>query len=415
MRGFKFFSSKACQQLKMKRVNIFNYRRIELVRLIVSSFLFCVTITGFASDEDVYTESLSEGWGIIICHVTVDGLAMKPFVLDTGASHTILDQDFIKLIKLGAKRAEGTVSDGFKSGMTSSFYTPPKIQAGSIKLNPYYVTLLDLAFIKKILGINICGVLGMDALRDVTVELDFNAEKLFLHRRPETLTEYPSSVYIRKGADRRSRIMDAKVADILLHLKIDTAFTGGIDMKEEAFKRLVSNGFIQINEKMSFTRSFSGLQKKGESGEFLQGVLLSKDLKGIKVAAIVNDGLLGMDFLRRFRLAFDFSNSRMHYEARKGYVGLLNVQHIIGGKLRYEQNSAFIDALDRTGGPFTDIGLMPGDLITVFGDFSMGDINALSVFQSCKEMAGGKIKLSAERSGKMVFRGDMILRQAVYD
>jgi hypothetical protein len=399
----------------MTWTNIFFSQKFKLSIFSVIFVLGCLRLTVLASDEDVYTEKLLEGWGVVICHVAVDGLAIAPFVLDTGASHTILDQDFIKHIKLGAKRTDGTVSDGFTSGMTASFYVPPKIQAGNIKLNPYYVTVLDLNFIKRHLGINICGVLGMDALRDLTVELDFESEKLLLHRRHETLSQYPSSLYIRKGANRRDRILDAKIGEELLHLKIDTAFTGAIDVKANLFEQLVNDGFIQAKGEMSFTHGFSGLQKKKNAGEFLQGILLGKEIKGVKVAAILNDGLLGISFLRHFRLAFDFPNSRMHYEVRKSYAGFLNVQHCMGGKLRYEQGAAIVDSLDRTGGPLTDVGLSPGDLITVFGDFDGSAINALTVYQSCKAVVDEKVKICVERSGRIFFRGQLMLRQPVYD
>lgn len=104
--------------------------------------------------------------GRIVVDVMVGGRGPYPFVLDTGASVTILDRNLVAELGLGATGEEVTVH-GVTASATAPVFQALPISIGGEDLSPPWVVALDLSHLRIARG-----VLGVDILRQRVLEID---------------------------------------------------------------------------------------------------------------------------------------------------------------------------------------------------------------------------------------------------
>lgn len=122
-------------------------------------------------------------------HLYVNGKVEKEpifFVLDTGASKTTLDKNFVlknlSEIKLHAneKPAIGMGSNQIQS----EFMHVPSLKIGEWKIKNWLVAVMDLSIIneayKMVNGPEIHGILGSDLLVEGSANIDFKKKRLVL-------------------------------------------------------------------------------------------------------------------------------------------------------------------------------------------------------------------------------------------
>jgi hypothetical protein len=108
--------------------------------------------------------------GRIVVEVMTGGRGPYPFVLDTGASVTILDLNLVAELGLGAT-GEDVIVHGVAASATAPVFQALPISIGGEDISPPWVVALDLSH----LGIA-RGVLGVDVLRQRVLEIDGDLE-----------------------------------------------------------------------------------------------------------------------------------------------------------------------------------------------------------------------------------------------
>ncbi len=109
------------------------------------------------------------------------------FVVDTGASHTVLDSNRLNRFSEQPKlEQQEALSTGLGTNQMQSSVTRLKtLQLGKLTLNRRKVAVLDLSHINqtyRTLGLKeIDGVLGCDLLKKLNADIRFSSRKIFFY------------------------------------------------------------------------------------------------------------------------------------------------------------------------------------------------------------------------------------------
>ena len=256
-----------------------------------------------------------------------------------------------------------------------------------------------------------CGILGLDAFRNLVVEFDFTAEKIFLHKTTATLPLFEKDRYIRQKSTRGMYALDATLGTEHVSLNIDTGFTGGLHLKQDVFDRLSTKGIIAPAKPTFSTHAFGTTQLR--SGVFVSGELCGVPLQGVSVEPHETEGSVGLGFLRRLHLAFDFPSSRLYYSRVPNYAGVLDLQSMLGAKFSFENGQAYIAGLAKQG-VIPQLGVKGWENLTQFGE-TAGPITLRSIYRTCEAMAGKEVPIKIERERRVIYSGTVRLGEKQYE
>jgi hypothetical protein len=135
--------------------------------------LILISLVGFFSSVKALCESLSffDDDLVIRAPITIEG-ETNFFVVDTGALATALDVQHRSKLGPITKRIAG-----------QDFYKAPKMLVGATPVDLSEIFVTDLTMFRQITGERCDGILGMDFLSTVVVELDFD-QQLIGFRQP---------------------------------------------------------------------------------------------------------------------------------------------------------------------------------------------------------------------------------------
>lgn len=115
---------------------------------------------------------------LALAPVYVAGKGPFPFIVDTGASSSVLDVDTAKKLGLPVEKTEQKVT-GVSCRTTVSRVNVKKWRVGDITLRPQDMTSTDIPDPTK--GAGVAGLLGSDVLSNYgSVTIDYSAEQLTL-------------------------------------------------------------------------------------------------------------------------------------------------------------------------------------------------------------------------------------------
>lgn len=270
--------------------------------------------SGEYTEQDVLAEfKIAKGGDPILLPVRFKGKEHL-FALDTGSSHTVFDISFKH--QLGkAKRIE----KGFTAGgpMKAEFFDAPVAFLGPFNMQECgKVACIDLHMFSLMGGRKISGIVGLNFLRDYVVQIDFDkGSLLFLEStmgRPG-LGEELASYYDSLGVLR----IVADIGDgIKVGFIIDTGYmsTGAIDRR--IFEKIVLDGRIRTSESLFETAAGTIRQREARIGNFSMGSFEYKDL-------ILSESnrlcCLGLSFLSRHIVTFDFPNGKVYFKKGKEF------------------------------------------------------------------------------------------------
>jgi predicted aspartyl protease len=128
---------------------------------------------------EVRFELAGAGDTAVIVPVTINGQGAYPFVVDTGATLTCVDEELAKTLEL--PQATGAVGFGatLRGGGAIRLVTIKSLQVGSAKGEDLMACTIDLQALRGA-GIEARGLLGLNFLKAHRVTFDFAAETLRL-------------------------------------------------------------------------------------------------------------------------------------------------------------------------------------------------------------------------------------------
>jgi predicted aspartyl protease len=141
---------------------------------------------------------------------TVKGLT---FLLDTGASSSVLDPQLARKLHLPRVPASMAVLGGSVPAEES---VAPSLNLGPVERDNIPVLLEDLSFLQKALPVHIDGIIGLDVLGQSTFVIDYVARTI--HFGP--LPALPDAIPLHMAGGLA--ILDAEVNHLPAHLLLDT-------------------------------------------------------------------------------------------------------------------------------------------------------------------------------------------------
>jgi len=143
------------------------------------------------------TVSFELASGLIVVKVRVNGIPQR-FVVDTGASHTILTARAVTTLALESHPALGSTVVGAKGSTSATPVTVPSFVWGDVELSDLTLMQVAMEHVCGMTGNDVAGVIGYDVLSRFRFTVDYRQRQLVLE--PVGL-DVPT-------APRRSEIID---------------------------------------------------------------------------------------------------------------------------------------------------------------------------------------------------------------
>ncbi|CAN5375789.1 retropepsin-like aspartic protease [soil metagenome] len=272
--------------------------------------------------EDPFTLPAStDGSQRLTVPVTIDGRGPFPVIFDTGADHTILSAELAAALMLPQGRDVRVHSI---SGETrASTARVRRLEVGAHTLSDVSLPVLS----RK--GLGAPGLLGLDAVADQRVTLDFRKGEMTI-RRSKGIAFDPDAVVVRAAARRSGQLLlvDSTVRDEPVFVILDTGAEvtiGNTALRNLETRRRVRRRFQPPLETVRVI-SVTGDTRDGLVDRIGEITLESVKLRGAPVAwsdlhvfgrfgvADQPAVLLGMDVLRAFRtVEIDFGRREVGF------------------------------------------------------------------------------------------------------
>jgi hypothetical protein len=164
-------------------------------------------------------------WGyLIVAHGSSGPLRGLTFVVDTGASPTVLDPRIARKLHLEGQSTETRVLGGSVQAQTAML---PSLSFGPIERTNVPVLIQDLSFLEKALPLRVDGMIGLDVLGQSAFVIDYASREIRFG--PSPALPNPIPLRMKDGL----AIIDARVNGVAASLLLDTGapslilFAGG--------------------------------------------------------------------------------------------------------------------------------------------------------------------------------------------
>ena len=258
---------------------------------------------------------------LILLPVFVDGRGPYSFVLDTGAGSTVVSGELAGALAL--PRGEQQDGRGAAGKMTLVKSLLPSLTVGQETIESLPVSVADLSFLSRGMGVQVDGALGQSVLGHFAMTIDYAASALTLRRpgggTPQALDEREIAFQWASAADR------LVVVPVLVNEKGPYDFALDTGASSTVISRELAAEFGLATEK------FSRLTAGGGNGTVARVQLASLSVGAARrenLAAAASDflsqlnadlgsrlqGILGYDFLRHYRVTLDYPRGALLLE-----------------------------------------------------------------------------------------------------
>jgi predicted aspartyl protease len=249
---------------------------------------------------------LSSGY-LIQVEGRIGDQAHLKFILDTGASISIVSQRIAKKLKLDAHPAQ---SFNFDRNLQWETATTPEVQFGPIRAANVVVLVGDLARYSEFAG-KADAIIGSDLLNLSNLTIDFDAGNLIFD-----LTQPRAYV---AGGDPMAKcsIVELQVQDRPVHLIVDTGLQGML-LYEERLRKSVPGlrtaGSVRnatMGGRVPVKQATLPDVRFGNRNREVQVAFLPSPAEGTLPGI---DGIVGIGALQAHRVHFDFSRMTLTWE-----------------------------------------------------------------------------------------------------
>ncbi|HUG19090.1 MAG TPA: aspartyl protease family protein [Planctomycetaceae bacterium] len=351
------------------------------------------------AEETSFSTKIERHGDVVLVPVTL-GNKTYSFVLDTGASLTVFDNSLKPLLnKPLGEQLIGTLS------LPS---TIEKFESPSYRVGPFPAThkdpvvTTDLSRFRQITGHNIQGILGMSFLRDFVVQIDFDKGSVTLSR---TLSDETDSKAVeiplgqsRNGLHTIAGRIPAADQPLDVSFQVDTG-ASGVSLNVAQFRLLLDQKQLQIvgktissdlgSDRWDYKARLSSLSvDKFEHANLLVSHTFSPQQTSV----------MGLSYLSRFKVTFDFPNQKLLLEPGKQFRKRLEPNRS-GIRLLRPEKETVVYSVDE-GSPAQTAGVQPGDRIVKINDLGADTSTPFMLRNELDARPGSEIQLIFSRDGK---------------
>ena len=246
------------------------------------------------------------GGYLVIAEGTIGNVHKLNFLLDTGASPSVIDQKIAGDLKLAEQPERVNL---WSKSVQARQVVIPSLSLGPVRVESIPVLAEDLSFLQKALGFKVHAIVGMDVLRKRSFTINYKVKEI-LFGVPENLahsipfeTDTPV-ITVRMGfQDRRLRmVVDSGGPDL-------TLFRSRVSMPA-GLQALGSETVADTRGTFQRTKVRIPELHMGKETVGAQTVFLVDDQKD---EGDDFDGVLGVRGLQFWKVAFDFENRRFSW------------------------------------------------------------------------------------------------------
>lgn len=219
---------------------------------------------------------------LIVAEGSADPIKNLNFLVDTGASSTILDSRLATSLRLEEGAASVVVLDGkVRAGKA----IVPSLEFGPLRRQNFPVSVQDLSFLEKALSVRIDAVIGLDLLGPSSFVVDYSSRAIQFGAAPEL----PISIPLR--LEGGLAVVDAEMNHAPVRLLVDTGASSLMIFETRVPKTVSELKVSAIKHSTNLNGEFERKQV------WLQGFQLGDAEFGLEAAFVVHDGQdSGRDF-----------------------------------------------------------------------------------------------------------------------
>lgn len=314
-----------------------------------------------------------------------------PFLVDTGSEVTVFDLSLKPHLEPIDKSVRAVTTGGQRK---VCLFVPPKFTLGTLAVTvPDRVACTDLTQVKQVTGQPIVGILGMDVLQHLILQIDFDRGRL------NVLREAPES----RGRSLDISFFHYRLPVVSVTLPdgesesfiIDSGLGISGTLKKATFDRLEADGSVS-RKSTSLVATIAGAQET--SSGFVSGIKLAGHEHERARVTRTSHSMIGLGMLSHYVVTLDFPGRRMH--VRRGLrFGVPDQQDLSGLHLLFIDGRIVVDSVD-TGSEAERQGLRAGDEI-VIADNVPGSAEWLFMIRERLSKPSPKLVVVYRRDGRI--------------
>ena len=346
--------------------------------------------------------------------VGAHGVTARWFIFDTGAQPTVLDAALAESMGVRVTPA-GTTTGAGRGATRVGDAGPLTLDVSGVSLGPVPVRIAPLdSLLGATSGRDIPGIIGSRFFREHVVELDFDS--LVVHvSDSRTFRRPPDAVVVPLDVEgdipyARGWLTTPNGRRVPLRMLVDLGAKSTLLLTEpfiraqrvvDAFPSRVESPLgAGMGGATRYVFARAPLLEIGTSGAPLR---MPEALIGLSVGGTLRsagyDGLLGADFLARYRVVFDYSRRRMYLEPRAPAPPRAELD-MSGLYLMTDRAARRIVVQEvRPGSPAQSAGVRPGDALVTLDGQPTVELSLAAVRRVLRSQDGRVVRLLLARNG----------------
>jgi len=253
------------------------------------------------------TIPLKRSGDYLCAFVRIDGKEAGWFIIDTGATCTIIDRSVVK--QIGLESDSGVEISAPSKGIHGGIVKYRDLEVGPIAMHRGIVGVTDLTLFNT--NLPLAGVLGDDLLRELPVMIDYRSATLTLYRRKEF--KPPASESFSLMMDRDTPVVDALIEGWSMPIMIDTGADSAFEM-EGTVEDLYHISMVGRHSLFTAVADEAGVTYELE-GSFGPVKVFGREFQNVRITcpadhqhrASTNAGTVGAVLLQDARLTLDYA------------------------------------------------------------------------------------------------------------
>jgi hypothetical protein len=244
-------------------------------------------------------------------------------------------------------------------------------------------------------GKKISGLIGMNFLRKYMVHIDFDVDTIsFFESVPEERLRWGQSCDISYDNGGLAHIKGMAFLDIPVDFMVDTGHSQTGSLEERTFRLIMSQKKAKTIEASFNTLGGTIKEREARINDLVIGSLHYRDL----IFSELDSSILGLEFLARHRVIFDFPNRKLYLEEGRDYRRH-DQRDMSGLRLVKSYDQTVVESVE-VGSPAEKAGLKAGDVILMVGPKLASQYDIWVFRRDLMATSGEKVNVTFLRGGQ---------------
>jgi hypothetical protein len=320
------------------------------------------------------------------------------FIVDSGSTISGVDVRYIHY--LGEQIEDLQTSAMNAAGPRLAIYHCPDGTVADIPIHINSIAVMNLAVIGKISGSPCDGVLGMDFLRQNVIAIDLDKDIMTISNEISDETRSGELAIPLRSIRGQHVAVDATVNQVKTQLMIDTGDSGSMSLNSTDWNQVFATGQTKIHTILAGGASGDPMRI---SAARINSLKISSRYYGNLVATLVKNpaapSTLGLKFLRRHIVTFDFANQTLYLRPSSLYAEIESAD-MSGLHIIRQGNETVIYAVDEQS-PAAQAKLTAGDIIESINGTPASTLSLRNIRRALKSQDKESVTIDIKRGNEI--------------